>query len=99
PTGSYFRTPGSYYVDYSIETPLLKHIKSITKRREVFVEDVDECSYKGLHEEFRHKCTPRLAKCRNTPGSYECTCAQGYTGDGMVDGIGCVDTTPPQLVR
>ncbi|CAM9237641.1 unnamed protein product [Discosporangium mesarthrocarpum] len=97
PFGSYFRETGKYHVDYSIETPFLRHIESITKRRDVFVADVDECTYQGKQQEFRHQCTPELATCRNTHGSYECLCAEGYTGDGLVTGTGCVDTTSPKL--
>ena len=38
--------------------------------------DVDECSWE------LHDCDTS-AYCTNTNGSFECTCAMGYTGDGV----------------
>ena len=40
-----------------------------------FFSDIDECS-NNLHDCGEH------SKCANEPGSYKCTCADGYTGDG-----------------
>ena len=40
------------------------------------VADINEC------REGRHRCS-RNAYCSNTLGSYTCTCASGYTGDGF----------------
>ena len=36
--------------------------------------DIDEC--------MADNCDPN-ANCTNTPGSFMCTCNQGYTGDGQ----------------
>lgn len=41
------------------------------------VSDVDECSHKT------HVCSA-YAVCRNTEGSYDCSCKEGYTGDGRI---------------
>jgi len=37
--------------------------------------DIDECAMGN------GGCSP-LANCTNTPGSFECECRLGYTGDG-----------------
>lgn len=42
----------------------------------VSFEDVNEC----LED---HRCSPH-ATCSNLPGTYTCTCKQGYTGNGIV---------------
>lgn len=52
----------------------------------------------SIPSQFRHACSPE-ATCHNTDGSYECHCAAGYAGDGMTTGQGCVDVTPPTIVR
>ncbi|XP_028412141.1 microfibril-associated glycoprotein 4-like [Dendronephthya gigantea] len=39
------------------------------------IEDVDEC------EKGTHKCD-KNANCTNTPGSFNCQCQRGYTGEG-----------------
>lgn len=41
-----------------------------------FLADLDECS-NGTHQ-----CSVN-AQCVNAPGSYRCTCAEGFTGDGF----------------
>ena len=41
----------------------------------LFVADLDECDTNS------HDCD-RNANCRNTVGSYKCTCKAGYAGDG-----------------
>ena len=38
--------------------------------------DIDECM-----ANMNDSCSP-FANCTNTPGSFTCTCNQGYTGDG-----------------
>ena len=38
--------------------------------------DLDEC------QEQKHNCH-RMAHCNNTVGSFNCTCLQGFTGDGV----------------
>lgn len=38
--------------------------------------DDDECLLNA------YSCS-EFAKCRNTPGSYECTCHEGFTGNGI----------------
>ncbi|XP_028395738.1 protein kinase C-binding protein NELL2-like, partial [Dendronephthya gigantea] len=39
-------------------------------------QDIDECSNKSSHD-----CDGN-ANCNNTPGSYQCLCINGYSGDG-----------------
>lgn len=48
--------------------------------------------------QFHHACSME-ATCSNTDGSYECLCAAGYSGDGLTTGTGCIDVTPPIIVR
>ena len=38
--------------------------------------DIDECD-DGVHD-----CLPSLASCKNTLGSFNCSCNHGYIGDG-----------------
>ena len=47
--------------------------------------DIDEC------QRNTHNCNVS-ATCANTPGSFNCTCNLGYTGDGVVrcDGKICL---------
>ena len=40
-----------------------------------YMSDIDECT------KLLHSCNLN-AVCNNTNGSYECTCRNGYTGDG-----------------
>ena len=41
---------------------------------DILLSDIDECSTGSVCHEN--------AECMDTPGSYECTCFSGYTGDG-----------------
>ncbi len=43
----------------------------------VFVTDIDDCAIDT------HTCDA-MATCMNTLGSYECTCNEGYEGDGFM---------------
>ncbi|KAL8467310.1 hypothetical protein ACS0TY_036145 [Phlomoides rotata] len=45
-------------------------------------QDVDECQDPALHQ-----CKEN--RCKNTLGSYECFCLEGYHGDGRINGQGC----------
>ncbi|XP_021838153.2 wall-associated receptor kinase 2-like [Spinacia oleracea] len=44
--------------------------------------DIDECS-----EQNENQCSKN---CKNTPGSYLCSCPSKYSGDGFINGTGCV---------
>ena len=54
---------------YTVSAPWLKGHETMT--REVFVEDVDECTYAGDNPKLRHACAPDTT-CVNTVGSYTC---------------------------
>jgi hypothetical protein len=45
--------------------------------------DDDECLLDLYH------CDP-MAECKNTNGSYECVCRDGFTGDGFDCHVSCV---------
>ncbi|CAN0159015.1 unnamed protein product, partial [Ectocarpus sp. 13 AM-2016] len=94
--GAYLKKTGEFTVRYVLENRLLDGDGTISKIRKVEVLDVDECTYTGRHAEFRHACSPE-AECHNTDGGYECLCAEGYAGDGLTTGQGCVDVTPPTI--
>ena len=50
-------------------------------------DDIDECSNASLNN-----CTdPPPGICTNLIGSYNCSCSEGYKGDGFSNGTGCVD--------
>ena len=46
----------------------------VHKSLSLVLSDIDECSTGSVCHEN--------AECLDTPGSYECTCFSGYTGDG-----------------
>ncbi|WMV51841.1 hypothetical protein MTR67_045226, partial [Solanum verrucosum] len=46
-------------------------------------QDVDECA-----DHPNNSLCEKM--CINTPGSYNCSCPHGYTGDGKKDGRGCI---------
>ena len=46
-------------------------------QKRFFLLDIDECADDTLNE-----CYPTLAMCKNSVGSYDCECNQGYQGDG-----------------
>jgi hypothetical protein len=45
--------------------------------------DIDEC------ETETDNCVPFYSTCENTVGGFTCSCLEGYTGDGTVNGTGC----------
>ncbi|KAJ8550943.1 hypothetical protein K7X08_000313 [Anisodus acutangulus] len=45
-------------------------------------QDIDECAESDTN--------PCELNCINMPGSYNCSCPEGYTGDGKKDGRGCI---------
>lgn len=48
--------------------------------------DIDECV------DTAHDCDVN-AECVNTPGSFDCICNSGHTGDGLLcSGTACTDT-------
>ena len=42
------------------------------------VADIDECINKTIND-----CDTIHGSCKNTMGSYACTCNSGFTGDGL----------------
>ncbi|XP_042492875.1 uncharacterized protein LOC122072579 [Macadamia integrifolia] len=55
--------------------------------------DIDECE-KG----YNNSCSP-IAICTNTYGSYNCSCPQGYYGNGWLTGTRCThDANSPPLI-
>ena len=49
----------------------------IFHRNIFFVLDADECT------DGTHNCDVNGAVCSNTPGSYNCSCKDGFVGDGI----------------
>ena len=54
---------------------MVYHLRSRLTER-YFSVDVDECQAKN------HNCHVK-AQCDNSEGSFNCTCLQGYSGDGV----------------
>ncbi|MFQ6657886.1 hypothetical protein Gotur_027373 [Gossypium turneri] len=50
--------------------------------------DIDECETQKPCYEF--------GTCHNTPGSYNCSCPEGFEGDGRKNGTGCRPIFKPQ---
>ncbi|MBA0870397.1 hypothetical protein Goshw_011841 [Gossypium schwendimanii] len=50
--------------------------------------DIDECETQKPCYEF--------GTCHNTPGSYKCSCREGFEGDGRKNGTGCRPIFKPQ---
>ncbi|KAK8276750.1 hypothetical protein V6Z12_D10G221100 [Gossypium hirsutum] len=50
--------------------------------------DIDECE--------RQKPCYEFGTCHNTPGSYNCSCPEGFEGDGRKNGTGCRPIFKPQ---
>ncbi len=96
PIGPYFKHVGIYSILYSLEVPWLDAGLNFLVKRDVVVTDVDECSYTGPIEELHHNCAAE-ADCKNSYGSYTCECKEDYEGDGLKNGTGCTDITPPIL--
>ena len=67
---------------------LQNYLIEMTNKRH-FVADVDEC------QDQMHICHLN-AQCNNTVGSFNCTCLQGYSGDG-VDCYGTCNYNPSNL--
>ena len=44
-----------------------------------FILDIDECT--TTDPSLKHNCHAN-ASCHNVPGSFDCVCDEGYTGDG-----------------
>ncbi|XP_055807604.1 wall-associated receptor kinase 2-like [Solanum dulcamara] len=53
-------------------------------------QDIDECA-----DHPNNSLCEKI--CINTPGSYNCSCPHGYTGDGKKDGRGCIAPYPDQF--
>ncbi|KAF8670224.1 hypothetical protein HU200_050755 [Digitaria exilis] len=53
-------------------------------------QDIDECRDPNINN-----CIYQLHFCKNTPGSYTCSCPENYIGDGYKNGTGCKTNTTP----
>ena len=90
---------GQYTVNYHLKTMDVDMVET----REVNVVDVNECTYGGDYDDFKHLCDEEMgARCANTPEDcyYECICPyEGYepAADTRTSGIrqGCVDRRKP----
>lgn len=103
---------GQYHVKYELDIDWLRAaVKNLTDddaamaaasrttrtvTRTVIVDDVNECTYDGKYNRFRHRCS-KYATCHNVIGTYSCRCPDGYEGDGRQDGVGCIDVHPPTI--
>lgn len=99
PSG-YVKQCGESLVNYQLETPWISSQPTTTTTREVEIIDVDECTYDGDDEDFKHTCVG-FATCNNQPcgvpglknSGFTCVCLdEGYEDDGN---NGCEDKRPP----
>ena len=58
-------------------------MQKITNSQDCCCVDIDECATNNSD------CSA-LATCHNVPGSYQCICTAGYTGDGFI----CTGSVP-----
>eukprot|EP01137_Pigoraptor_chileana_P037331 Opistho-2@34264 len=79
------KSPGEYSVVFS-STDVAGNTGLVSVK--AIVSDVDECSEKTAW--WKHNCN-YYASCKNTIGSFECKCDDGFTGDG----VRCNDVTSP----
>ncbi|KAG5192061.1 hypothetical protein JKP88DRAFT_266351 [Tribonema minus] len=65
PFGAFFKKAGKYQVVYSLEVPWLPtgdgantigEPATVTAQRDVYVADIDECTYEGPNDYFMHQC-------------------------------------------
>ena len=64
----------------------------MNKKRQI-CEDINECEYRSTNE-----CMG-LSQCINTPGSYECRCPTGFTGEFCSIDINECDTPKDSFTR
>lgn len=59
---------GSFDVEYQVASPWFGEVKLT---RQVIVSDVNECTYSGNNDLFKHNCSPSQS-CTNSVGSFSC---------------------------
>lgn len=89
---------GSFHVNYTVATPWTSP-SFVRVTREVIIEDIDECTldrqkYGTICPQLIPRCdTSSGAVCKNTPGSYTCSCPEFTTGDGFQSILGIKTTS------